>query len=299
MATKAIAFINFKGGVGKTSATVNIGASLAYYRKKKVLIVDLDAQCNASFWLMPPQQWRDHVQNGKRSTYQIFRDHLMSTSVFDFDSCVLKGMPRGEVPLIKNLDLLPAAVELLAIEDAIHQNRFPRYFEFLSKTIRTRFKDYDYVLFDCPPNTYSVTKNALFAADYCVVPYLPDFLSLSGFQIFAKLVDDFNERVGAMKGSKHKNSIAAVMVSHYRPGVKDHDRNIAEMRIILSLLKSQGLVHPKADLLQPPVRLSKDVGESTNQHQPVILTAPNGIGAADYHDLAKAFDEHFSNLSPA
>ncbi|QIF03277.1 ParA family protein [Roseimicrobium sp. ORNL1] len=297
MAAKAIAFINFKGGVGKTAATVNIGACLAYYRRKRVLIVDLDAQCNSSFWLMPPLQWKEHIGNGERSTYQLFRDAIMnSKKEFDFEKAVLKGMPRAAVPLIKDLDLLPAAVELIKVEEQLQQNKHAKFYEIVAKALKPQYERYDYILFDCPPNTYSVTKNALFAADYCVIPYLPDFLSLSGFQIFAKLVDDISELYSWQKSSRHKTSIAAVLVSHYRSGLKDHDKSLADLRIMLSLLKSQGLVHAKADLLEPPIRLSKDVAESTNQHQPVILTAPNSIGAADYHDLAKAFDDHFSNL---
>lgn len=296
MAAKAIAFINFKGGVGKTAATVNLGACLAYYRNKRVLIVDLDAQCNASFWLMPPAQWKAHIDGGKHSTYQLFHDALKGAHGFDFDKSVLRGMPREEVPLIKNLDLLPGAVELITIEEELQKNRHAKFFEFVGKALKPHYKDYDYVLFDCPPNTYSVTKNALYAADYCVIPYLPDFLSLSGFQIFARLVDDINEVYAGFKNVKHKTSIAAVMASHYRQGVHDHERNIAELRIILSLLKSQGLVNPKAVLLEPPIRLNAAVAESTNKHQPVILAAPGSIGASDYHDLAKAFDDHFSEL---
>ena len=296
MAAKAIAFINFKGGVGKTAATVNLGACLAYYRHKRVLIVDLDAQCNASFWLMPPGEWKTHLEGGKRSTYQLFHDALKGTHAFEFDKSIVQGVPRAEVPLIKNLDLLPAAVELITVEEALQKNKHAKFFTFVSAALKPHFKNYDYVLFDCPPNTYSVTKNALYAADYCVIPYLPDFLSLSGVQIFAKLVDEINELYAGFKGNKHKTSIAAVLASHFRNGVKDHERSLAELRVILSLLKSQGLVHAKAELLSPPIRLNTDVAESTNKHQPVIISAPNSHGAADYHDLAKAFDEHFSNL---
>lgn len=296
MAAKAIAFINFKGGVGKTAATVNIGACLAYYRRKRVLIVDLDAQCNSSFWLMPPQLWKEHIGNGERSTYQLFRDAIVKSNLFDFEKSVLKGMPRAAVPLIKDLDLLPAAVRLIEVEEQLQENKHAKFYEFVSKALKPQYERYDYILFDCPPNTYTVTKNALYAADYCVVPYLPDFLSLSGFQIFAKLVDEISEKYAWQKSNRHKTSIAAVLVSHYRQGLKDHDRSLTDLKVTLSVLKDQGLVHAKADLLEPPIRLSKDVAESTNQHQPVILTAPNSIGAADYHELAKAFDDHFSNL---
>ena len=67
------AFINFKGGVGKTATVVNIGAALARVHNKKVLIVDLDAQSNSSLWLMRPDRWRDHVARGRRSTFQILK----------------------------------------------------------------------------------------------------------------------------------------------------------------------------------------------------------------------------------
>jgi chromosome partitioning protein len=91
MAAKAIAFINFKGGVGKTAATVNIGASLAFFRQKRVLIVDLDAQCNASFWLMHPRQWKEHIgSNAHHSSYQLLADHINGTDAFDFEkSCCM------------------------------------------------------------------------------------------------------------------------------------------------------------------------------------------------------------------
>ena len=297
MAAKAIAFINFKGGVGKTAATVNIGASLAFFRQKRVLIVDLDAQCNASFWLMHPQQWKEHIgSNAHRSTYRLLADHIESKDLFDFEKAVLHGVPRAEASMIASLDLLPAAVDLIKVEDIIHQGRHPRSFEYLAKTLKPHYKDYDYIFFDCPPNTYSVTKNALFAADYCVVPYLPDFLSLSGFQIFARLVDEFNEKVATFKNVKHKTSIAAVLVSHYRLGLRDHEKNVGDLGLILAHLKNEGLVHPKAAILEPYVRFNVKVAESTNAHLPVTIYDTSSIGAEDYYKLAEAFDEHFSKL---
>ena len=64
MSSKVLAFINFKGGVGKTATVVNIGATLAKLHEKKVLIVDLDPQSNSSLWLMRPDRWREHVARG-------------------------------------------------------------------------------------------------------------------------------------------------------------------------------------------------------------------------------------------
>src|SRR6266404_2635344 len=92
MSAKILAFINFKGGVGKTASVVNLGATLAKLHEKKVLIVDLDPQSNSSLWLMRPDHWRDHVAKGRRSTYQIFDDAIQGKSRFNFEESLVKGV---------------------------------------------------------------------------------------------------------------------------------------------------------------------------------------------------------------
>src|ERR1700731_1323715 len=89
MSSKVLAFINFKGGVGKTATVVNIGATLAKLHRKKVLIVDLDPQSNSSVWLMRPDRWRQHVAKGHHSTFQIFDDALQAKDRFKFDDAVV------------------------------------------------------------------------------------------------------------------------------------------------------------------------------------------------------------------
>ena len=117
MSSKVLAFINFKGGVGKTATVVNIGATLAKLHEKKVLIVDLDPQSNASVWLMRPDRWREHVAKGRRSTFQIFDDALHGKPRFNFEEALVQGVVTwtGFTDLPR-LHLLPASVELLRIE---------------------------------------------------------------------------------------------------------------------------------------------------------------------------------------
>ena len=85
MSAKVLAFINFKGGVGKTACAVNIAATIAKLHEKKVVIVDLDPQSNFSLWLMGPEVWRKHVAKGRRSTFEIltmpFRERIDSISM--------------------------------------------------------------------------------------------------------------------------------------------------------------------------------------------------------------------------
>ena len=92
MSAKVLAFINFKGGVGKTACAVNIAATMAKLHDKKVLIVDLDPQSNSSLWLMRPDVWREHVAKGRRSTFEIFDDAIQGKDRFNFDESVIKGV---------------------------------------------------------------------------------------------------------------------------------------------------------------------------------------------------------------
>ena len=78
------------------------------------------------------------------------------------------------------------------------------------------FKQYDYVLLDCPPNLYSTTKSAIFSADSCVVPYVPDYLSLSGFQVLAEQIAEMREKFAPYLPGRRKPNIGALIVSHYR-----------------------------------------------------------------------------------
>jgi len=298
MGAKVVAFLNFKGGVGKTAGAVNLAACFSKYLDKHVLLVDLDPQCNASFWLYAPQACREFTKGGRRSTFQIFLDHVQGTQLFDFDSALLTGLPRIDgYPGIPKLDLLPADIELIKVEDRIHQNRFAtQFFRFLYKTLKPYFERYDYVFLDCPPNVYSVSKNALFAADCCVVPYMPDFLSLTGFQILAEQIQEFNQRVSGFRQGRSPCEIAALMINHYRSRVTHAASAVEELKNIVAHLRAEGLIHQRCELLTPFVRTCAAVASSTEVHQPVCVSNENSIGNEDFYHLALNLDGHLRRL---
>ena len=296
MSSKVLAFINFKGGVGKTATVVNIGATLAKLHEKKVLIVDLDPQSNSSLWLMRPDRWRDHVAKGKRSTFQIFDDALQGKTRFNFAEALVKGVVTwtGFTDLPR-LHLLPASVDLLRVEDRIHELQAPAIFQILDTTLAPSFKEYDYVLLDCPPNLYSTTKNAIFAADSCVVPYVPDYLSLSGFQVLAEQIAEMREKFSLNRPGRRKPNIAAIIVSHYRQTGNVFRLAVNELELSISQQQETGLLSHQAVLLQPFIRHCVRVAESTSEHLPVILYAPGSIGAQDYCDLTQRFIDQFES----
>jgi chromosome partitioning protein len=296
MSSKVLAFINFKGGVGKTATVVNIGATLVKLHEKKVLIVDLDPQSNASAWLMRPDRWRDHVARGRRSTFQIFDDALQGKTRFSFDEALVKGVVTwtGFTDLPR-LHLLPASVELLRVEDRIHELRAPVIFQILDAALGIQFKQYDYVLLDCPPNLYSTTKAAIFAADSCIVPYVPDYLSLSGFRVLAEQITEMREKFAPYLPGRRKPNIGALIVSHYRQTGNVFRLAVNELELSMTALREEGVLSDQAILLQPYIRHCVRVGESTSEHLPVILYAPDSIGAQDYADLTQRFVDLFES----
>jgi len=296
LSTRIIAFVNFKGGVGKTANVVNIGAMLARYHNRKVLIVDLDAQSNASLWLMTPEHWRAWTSDPTRTIYQVFNDYILGTDLFRFSRAVVRGVPHKNYPLIANLDLLPSTVQMIGIENKIHLNRSDSFYTILHKALRPYMEGYDYVFLDCPPNLYTVTRNAIFAADYCLIPYIPDFLSLSGFEILVDEVQDFYDRMSGRLTGRRRPQIAAFIINHFEKKKNVFELGVNELKLAIRQIKPSGKIHPSAEILQPYVRFDVHVAESTSEHLPVFLHHPQSIGAADYADLAQNFKIHFEEI---
>lgn len=293
-----VAFLNFKGGVGKTSDVVNIGASLAATHQKRVLLIDLDAQCNTSLWLLGKTALRRHTEEPARTVTQAFRDKLLGTKLFRFGDGVIRGVPHSEkgYKLIPSLDLLPATVDLLEVEEQL-ANRLPQGgYRFLYEQTERHLKDYDYVLIDCAPNFFGLTKNAVFLAKHLVVPYIPDFLSLVGFQTLAKLVETFGARIGGQRTALGRTRISALIVNRYERVGNVFQQGLLELEKLTNDLKDQGLIHPQAKVLEPPIRKCVKVAEAPAEHKPVLLHSPGSIGDTDFAALTQSFISHFEGL---
>ena len=155
---KIIAVANQKGGVGKTTTAVNLGAALGVL-EKKVLLIDADPQANATSGLGVD------VQSVKYGTYQ-----LLEHSIAVEDAILSTDSP--------NLDLIPSHIDLVASEIELVDKASREYM--LKKALKDSIDQYDYVLLDCAPSLGLITLNSLVAADAVIIPIQCEYFALEG-----------------------------------------------------------------------------------------------------------------------
>jgi chromosome partitioning protein len=196
---KTISVINYKGGVGKTTVTANLVAELAF-RGKKVLAIDLDPQASLTFSFFSVDEWRSKFEASKtiKNWYDAFIDKdtdLNVTSLIASPTNVNEGI-KGKLDLICshlaliNVDL-ELATRLIGGTERDLRNNFLRVHTRLRQGLESlQDAGYDYVFIDCPPNFNIVTKTAIAASDYLLVPTKPDYLSTLGIEQLKKHVDE-------------------------------------------------------------------------------------------------------------
>lgn len=164
--TKIISILNHKGGTGKTTSTINIGAALAQ-KGNKVLLIDIDPQTNLTEGL--------GVYEPELSIYDSLRENK----------------PLPIVNVAPNLDLVPSSLDLVAIEMELISKHAR---ELKIKVLIDPIKDqYDYILFDCPPSLGLLTINALVPSNSVLVPLQAEYFAYRGVDRMVGIINDMRE----------------------------------------------------------------------------------------------------------
>jgi chromosome partitioning protein len=246
---RVIAMCNQKGGVGKTTTTINLGASLAEFGRK-VLLVDFDPQGSLSVGLgLNPHEMELSIYN------------LLMQRDVDFEEVVV---PTG----VPGMDLLPSNIDLSAAEvQLVHEVAREQT---LSRVLAPAMDKYDVILIDCQPSLGLLTVNALTASDGVIVPLECEYFALRGVALLKTTIDKVQERLNP------KLEIDGVLGTMF-DGRTLHSREVMER-----------LVHAWGDkVFHTVIRRTIKFSDSTVAGEPITTYASTSQGADSYRQLAK------------
>ena len=190
---KIISMINLKGGVGKTVLTINIAKMLVQKFNKKVLIIDLDAQMNATMQLIATNEW-EYINSKGETLFELFNSAINARGYLDINSIIKRNVQE-----VDGLDLIPSSIQMINIESQINtygMSWYTNYFNILRSYLESMGvrEQYDYVLIDCPPTLGMITLNGIYTSDAYLIPVLPHEFSIMSAQMLIRQIEDFKIR---------------------------------------------------------------------------------------------------------
>ncbi|MDQ4102631.1 MAG: ParA family protein [Actinomycetota bacterium] len=246
---RVVAICNQKGGVGKTTSTINLGAALAEYGRR-VLLVDFDPQGALSVGLGVASHQLD------RTIYNLIME---------------QGVPLDEVILptsVPGMDLLPSNIDLSAAEVQLVTEVGRE--QTLGRTLRPLLPHYDYILVDCQPSLGLLTINALACADGVLIPLECEFFSLRGVALLMDTIDKVRERLNP------KLTITGILATMYDP------RTLHTREVMSRVVEAFG-----DTVFDAVINRTVRFPETTVAGEPITRWAPSSAGAQAYRALAR------------
>jgi chromosome partitioning protein len=252
---KVIAMCNQKGGVGKTTSTINLGASLAEYGRR-VLLVDLDPQGALSAGLGVPHYELDHTVH-----------NMLVEPRVSIDDVLIKTRVKG-------MDLVPSNIDLSAAEIQL-VNEVGRE-QALARALYPVLDRYDYVLIDCQPSLGLLTVNGLACADGVIIPTECEYFSLRGLALLTDTVEKVHDRLNP------KLSISGILITRF------DTRTVNAREVMARVLERFGEL-----VFDTVIARTVRFPETSVAGEPITTWAPKSGGALAYRALAREVIDRF------
>ena len=252
MAGKIVSFSNQKGGVGKTTSCVNIAAQIANKANKKVILVDMDPQGNATSGLGIPKS------KVKKSIYEVLIGKC------DVSEAIIKTK-------FKNLSVIPSHINLAGAEIELHDldeaNDGMNYIKSAMDKLR---EEYDYIFIDCPPSLGMLTVKALSIADGVVIPMQCEFYSLEGmsqlFNTIKRIRQLFNPAL----------RVVGILLTMYNGRLTLTNQVVSELKR-----------YYENELFKVPISRTVRISEAPGYGEPICYHDPYGKGSLEYAAVSK------------
>ncbi len=285
-----ISTVNMKGGVGKTTLTVNLATVLAKYHQKRVLVLDLDSQISATLSLISPHDFAKFRK--KRRTLSYLLDNAITPN--PWKKLEIHDLIFSSVCNIQGLELLPGDIELYdeyLVSEMLHNKaveetskEFEKVWDnferiLIKKIIEPVIDDYDFIIMDCAPGYNLLTRSGIAASNYYLLPARPEPLSLVGIQLLER-------RIANLK--KHHKETNPLNI------------NLLGIVFILSAGGLMGRYYKQVmkrirddfypeQLFEQSIPMDVNVAKAVDLFTPVVLAMPNSSGSKAFVKLTEEF----------
>jgi cellulose biosynthesis protein BcsQ len=289
-----ISTVNMKGGVGKTTLTVNLATSLAKNFNKKVLVLDLDAQISATLSLIAPHEFGKLRK--KRKTLSYLLDLAVKPN--PYAKLSVEDLVTPSVCGLDNLELLPGDIELYdeyLVSEMLHQkaveegkidefeavwNSFERLL--IHNILEPIIDFYDFVIMDCAPGYNLLTRSAIAASDFYLLPARPEPLSLVGIQLLERRIKKLKESHQAEKPlNLQLLGIVFILSEAGLFGRYDKYYDQVKRRVKQDFTPDR--------LFTSDIPMDVNVAKAVDLFMPAVLTAPKSNGAKAFNKLTEEF----------
>lgn len=252
-----------KGGVGKTTTAVNLGAALTHFYGKKVLVIDLDPQ--------------GHVEKSLGAMINDGIEYTPLSKILETKgSNVLDAVIKTD---LENFHLTPGDRSLIESE-SILATRIGKEF-IIKSALKTAKTHYDFIIFDCPPSLGNLTLNALVASDYVVIPCEMSVLAFEGVTDLLDTLQEVTERVNK------ELKVLGVLFTRV------DGRNLNMNELIVANMKK----FFNGQIFKTQVAINTAINKAQLEGRPVFHFAPSSTGAINYEALAGEVIERLEKLS--